>query len=139
MIFRVIAGLAAIAFFATIRRVRRRRRDAAANASTLTVRNGYTGLENPHYRVVIEVGGAPGSATFRWSRDGERDTAGRTNPVQTATWISLGDGIDVQFEGQAFAAGDFWMFPARSAADTVTLKARRKGTPSARGRAKRRR
>ena len=64
MIFRVIAGLAAIAFFATIRRVRRRRRDAAANASTLTVRNGYTGLENPHYRVVIEVGGAPGVSTI---------------------------------------------------------------------------
>jgi hypothetical protein len=139
MIFRIIAGLAAIAFFASVRGLRRRRRDAAANASTLTVRNGYTGLENPLYRVVIEAGGPPGSATFRWSRDGERDSAGRTAPVQAGTWISLEHGIDVQFDGQTFAAGDFWTFPARSAADTVTMKARRRGAPSARGRAKRRR
>ena len=139
MIFRVIAGLAAIAFFATVRSLRRRRRDAAANASALTVRNGYSGIENPLYRVVIETGGPPGSATFRWSRDGDRDTAGRTSPVQTGTWIPLGDGIDVQFDGQTFAAGDFWTFPARSAADTVTMRARRRGAPSAHGRAKRRR
>ncbi len=139
MIFRIIIGLVAIAFVGAARGLRRRRRDAAANASTLTVRNGYTGLENPLYRVVIETGGVPGAATFRWSRDGERDSDRHTDPVHTGTWISLGDGIDVQFDGQTFAAGDFWTFPARSAADTVTLKARRRGAPSARGRAKRRR
>ncbi|MQB00836.1 MAG: hypothetical protein GEU78_11180 [Actinobacteria bacterium] len=30
---------------------------------------GYRGLENQTYRVEIHTGGAPGSATFKWSRD----------------------------------------------------------------------
>lgn len=30
---------------------------------------GYTGLENQLYRVEIHEGGAPGTATFKWSRD----------------------------------------------------------------------
>jgi hypothetical protein len=30
---------------------------------------GYRGLENQTYRVEIHVGGAPGTATFKWSRD----------------------------------------------------------------------
>lgn len=30
---------------------------------------GYTGLENQLYRVEIHQGGAPGTATFKWSRD----------------------------------------------------------------------
>jgi hypothetical protein len=30
---------------------------------------GYRGLENQHYRVEIHDGGAPGTATFKWSRD----------------------------------------------------------------------
>jgi hypothetical protein len=105
----------------------------------MTVRNAYTGIENPIYRVVIERGGAADGATFRWSRDGERDTASHAMPVQAGTWISLGNGLDVRFEGAAFSPGDWWTFPARSAADTVTTKARRKGAPNARGRAKRHR
>ena len=31
--------------------------------------SGYTGLENQLYRVEIHTGGAPGGATFKWSRD----------------------------------------------------------------------
>ncbi len=31
--------------------------------------SGYTGLENQLYRVEIHAGGAPGVATFKWSRD----------------------------------------------------------------------
>jgi hypothetical protein len=140
MIVRVVAGLFAFALFATVRGWRRRsRRDAPAKPPMLTVRNGYTGLENPLYRIVIERGGPLGAATFTWSRDGERDSASRSYPVDSASWNPLGDGIDVRFEGDTFAPGDFWTFPARSAADTVTMKARRRGSPSARGRAKRRR
>nr|WP_294510145.1 DUF6519 domain-containing protein [uncultured Rhodopila sp.] len=30
---------------------------------------GYTGLENQLYRIEIQQGGAPGTATFKWSRD----------------------------------------------------------------------
>ena len=139
MIVRVIAGLFAIAFFATVRGLRRRSRRAKANPPTMTVRHGYTGLENPLYRVVIERGGAANGATFTWSRDGERDSTSPAAPVQAGSWISLGDGLDVRFEGDTFAPGDFWTFHARSAADTLTIKARRRGAPSARGRAKRRR
>jgi hypothetical protein len=139
MIVRVITGLVALAFFATVRGWRRRSRDAARKVPTMTVRNGYTGLENPIYRVVIERGDAANGATFTWLRDGERDSTSPAAPVQAGSWISLGDGIDVRFEGDTFAPGDFWTFHARSAADTLTIKARRRGAPSARGRAKRRR
>jgi|GEM_PF-2662982 len=140
MIVRVIAGLFAIAFFATVRGLRRRARREKAKPAMMTVRNGYTGLENPLYRVVIERGGSAGVASFSWSRDGDRDASRQTVPVQADAWIPLGNGIDVRFAGDGtFAAGDFWTFPARSAADTITMKARRRGAPSARGRAKRRR
>jgi uncharacterized protein DUF6519 len=139
MIFRVIAGLIALTLVATVRGLRRRARREKSKPPMMTVRNGYTGLENPIYRVVIERGGPAAVATFRWSRDGERDPAPQSDPVQAGTWIALGNGIDVRFEGATFSPGDFWTFPARSAADTVTMKARRRGAPSARGRAKRRR
>jgi Family of unknown function (DUF6519) len=139
MIARVIAGLAAIAFFGAVRRWRRRKRHAKENPPMMTVRYGYTGLENQTYRVAIERG-SPNAATFTWSRDGERGSARQSVPVQAGTWIQLEDGIEVRFAGdRAFSPGDFWTFPARSAADTVTMKARRRGAPSARGRAKRRR
>jgi len=138
MIVRVLFGLAALGFVAALRGLRRRsKRRAAGTPATLTVRSGHTGLENPLYRVTIERGGPPDGATFTWSRDGERAVLRGT--VSAGTWTPLEDGIEVCFDGDTFAAGDFWTFPARSAADTVTLKARRKGAPSARGRAKRRR
>ena len=38
----------------------------------------------------------------------------RHSVVQPGTWISLEDDIEVRFDGEAFAAGDFWTFPARS-------------------------
>ena len=139
MIVRVLAGLFAFAFFATVRGLHRRSRRAKEKPPTMTVHNGYTGLENPLYRIVIERGGPPNGATFRWSRDGERDTMSQPIPVQAGSWVSLGDGLEVCFEGNTFKPGDFWTFPARSAADTTTTRARRRGAPSARGRAKRRR
>jgi hypothetical protein len=140
MIVRVLFGLVGIAFVATVRGLRRRaRRRAAGEPPTITVRSGYTGLENPLYRITIELGGAAGAATFMWSRDRERNAVRRRGVVHTGTWIALENGIDVRFDGERFEPGDFWTFPARSAADTVTLKARRRGAPSARDRATRRR
>ena len=139
MIVRVVTGLFAFALLATVRGLRRRARRRRETPPSMTVRNGYTGLENLLYRVVIERGGPANAATFRWSRDGESGTASASIPVRAGSWISLGDGIEICFEGATFAPGDFWTFPARSAADTVTKKALRRGTPSARGRAKRRR
>jgi hypothetical protein len=140
VIVRVLFGLVGIAVIATVRGLRRRaRRRAAGETPTVTVRSGYTGLENPLYRITIELGGALGVATFMWSRDGERNAVRRRGVVQTGTWIPLENGIDVRFEGATFEAGEFWTFPGRSAADTVTLKARRRGAPSARDRATRRR
>ena len=125
MIVRVATGLVAFALLAMVRGLRRRSR-AKRSPPSMTVRNGYTGVENPIYRVVIERGGPANAATFRWSRDGERDTTSQAEPVQAGSWISLGNGIDVRFEGENFAPGDFWTFPARSAADTVTKRARRR-------------
>ena len=139
MIVRVATGLFAFAVLATVRGLRRRARRKRATPPSMTVRNGYTGLENLLYRVVIERGGPADGATFRWSRDGEPGTTSASIPVQAGSWISLGNGIDICFEGETFAPGDFWSFPALSAADTVTKKALRRGAPSARGRAKRRR
>jgi hypothetical protein len=139
MIVRVIAGLVAIAFFAAVRGLRRRSRRAKQTPPAMTVRNGYTGLENPTYRVVIERGGPVNAATFTWSREGERDSGSAAGPVAAGSWIALEHGIAVCFDGDTFSAGDSWTFPARSAADTVTMKARRRGAPNARGHAKRRR
>ena len=141
MIFRVITGLFAIGFFAAVRGLRRRsRRAAAERAPMMTVRNEYSGLENRVYRIEIERGGSADGATFSWSRDDDRTGARQHVAVQAGTWVPLEDGLDVRFDGgAALSAGDFWTFPARSAADTRTLKARRRGAPTARGRAKRRR
>ena len=139
MIVRVATGLFAFAILATVRGFRRRARRKRETPPSMTIRHGYTGLENLWYRVVIERGGPASAATFRWSRDGEAGTTSTPMPVQAGSWIALGSGIDICFEGDAFAPGDFWTFPARSAADTVTKKALRRGAPSARGRAKRRR
>ncbi len=142
MIVRVIAGLLGFALVASVRGLRgRARRRAASAVPSLTIRSAFTGLENMSYRVLIDHGGPPAEATFTWSRDGERRTGRQNVPVQCDTWITLENGIDVRFDGgDTFATSDFWTFPARSAADTVTLKARRRGSkPSARGRATRRR
>lgn len=141
MIFRVITGLIALVLVATVRGVRRRaRRAAAEHAPMITVRNEYTGLENRVYRIEIESGGSADGATFSWSRDDDRTGARQDVPVQAGAWVCLEDGLDVRFDGgDTFSTGDFWTFPARSAADTRTIKARRRGEPTARDRAKRRR
>lgn len=43
--------------------------DPATSPCLLAPGAGYTRLENQLYRVEIQAGGAPGSATFKWSRD----------------------------------------------------------------------
>ena len=140
MIVRVLIGLFGFAVVAVVRGQRRRaRRDKAMRAATMTVRSSYAGPENLLYRVTIERGGPAAGATFTWSRDGERGVR-EASALQPGAWISLENDIDVRFDGTAFAPGDFWTFPARFAADTVTTKGRRRGAkPSARGRATRRR
>ena len=40
-----------------------------SNPCLIPPSGGYTGLENQLYRVEIHDGGAPGTATFKWSRD----------------------------------------------------------------------
>ena len=42
---------------------------AADDPCKLTPAGGYRGLENQTYRVEVHDGGAPGTATFKWSRD----------------------------------------------------------------------
>jgi hypothetical protein len=139
VIVRIITGLIALGFIATLRGFRRRARRKKASPPAMTVRNGYTGVENRLYRAEISRGGKADGVTFSWSREGRRDAERHTGSVQAGTWIALEDGIDVCFEGHTFSPGDVWTFQLPSAADTITLKARRKGSPTARGRAKRRR
>ena len=43
--------------------------DAADDPCELPPSGGYRGLENQTYRVEVHEGGAPGTATFKWSRD----------------------------------------------------------------------
>lgn len=137
MIVRVLFGLVAVGIVALVRGRRARRN--AADLPTITVRSRYSGVENALYRIVIERGGADDHPTFTWSHEGERAGPRQNVPVQPGLWIALEDTIEVRFDGAGFAAGDFWTFPARITADTITLKARRRGAkPSADGRAKRR-
>ena len=41
----------------------------STNPCLIPPSGGYTGLENQLYRIEIHQGGAPGTATFKWSRD----------------------------------------------------------------------
>jgi hypothetical protein len=43
--------------------------DPADDPCALPPTGGYRGLENQTYRVEVHAGGAPGTATFKWSRD----------------------------------------------------------------------
>lgn len=74
--------------------------DAAGDVLTITGADGkpLPGL-NPD---------APGALLRRWDSDGER-------PVEFGAWIPLEDGVEVWFEPGAFAVGDYWLIPARTA------------------------
>lgn len=131
MILRVVIGLVTLGLVAIVRARRRRSRRDAATPATLTMRSSYSGLENPMYRVEIHRGGEADGVTFTWSRDGDRRAAQRGGAVQRGTWFGLEDGIEIRFDdGGTFAVGDFWTFPARTAADTVTLNAQPRGAAS---------
>ena len=41
------------------------------------------------------------------------DSAG-AQPIQSGTWIDLEDGVQVDFSSGVFAAGDYWLIPART-------------------------
>lgn len=43
--------------------------DAEDDPCALPPTGGYRGLENQTYRIEVHTGGAPGTATFKWSRD----------------------------------------------------------------------
>ncbi len=66
-------------------------------------RGGYTGTDNRLYRVEIHDGGAPGVATFKWSRE---------NATLATEWLALdGNALTVRAIGRdrelSFAAGDW--------------------------------
>lgn len=66
-------------------------------------RGGYTGTDNRLYRVEIHDGGAPGTATFKWSRE---------NATLATEWLALdGNALTVRAIGRdrelSFAAGDW--------------------------------
>jgi hypothetical protein len=123
VIFRIIIGLAGVALVAFVRGRRRARREPVP---TLTVRGGYAGEDNALYRVEIHRGGRDDEPTFTWSREGRRDSPRQNIPVEAGAWVELENGIDVRFDGATFRTGDAWTFPGHRAADTVTMKAKRR-------------
>jgi hypothetical protein len=78
---------------------------------------GYTGLENQLYRVEVHEGGAPGTATFKWSRDNasiasrvatrvsatelELDTLGRDEVLR----FRIGDWVEITNDERELAQG----------------------------------
>ena len=65
---------------------------------------GYTGLENQLYRIQIHQGGAPGTASFVWSRDDASVVAGITQIVGPTTLVVDSLGKDAVL---GFHAGDW--------------------------------
>lgn len=72
---------------------------------------GYKGLENQLYRVEIHTGGAPGTATFKWSRDNASVEARVLNIIDATTLVldSLGKDTVLGFAaGQWIELTDEW-------------------------------
>jgi len=84
---------------------------------TLVPEGRYRGLENQLYRVEIHDPGAPGTASFKWSRD-NGSVVSPILPVPTARnyhgYIGLEDGIQVSFGEGVYQLGDYWLIPARA-------------------------
>ncbi|MGN9768371.1 DUF6519 domain-containing protein [Micromonospora sp. SD12] len=70
---------------------------AAGGDCVIPTGSPYTGLDNQYYRVEILSGGAPGTATYVWSRD---------NAATVATWESIDvDVLTVKVPGRDGSAG----------------------------------
>ncbi|KXU84610.1 hypothetical protein CR51_41405 [Caballeronia megalochromosomata] len=65
---------------------------------------GYTGLENQLYRVEIHEGGAPGKATFKWSRENASVEARVLSFVNATSFIVDSTGKD---DFKSFKPGDW--------------------------------
>lgn len=62
-----------------------------ANPCDLAARGGYTGTDNRLYRIEIHRGGAPGTATYKWSRD---------NATLVTEWLGQPDAITLQIRSR---------------------------------------
>lgn len=76
---------------------------SGGDVCAIGARGGYTGTDNRLYRVEIHTGGAPGTATYKWSRE---------NAVLATEWLALdGNALTIRAIGrdraQSFAAGDW--------------------------------
>ena len=54
----------------------------------------------------------------RWDHTADKDAAGAVK-LANGPWLELEDGIQVQFEGGPYRAGDYWLIPARTATGDV--------------------
>lgn len=73
---------------------------------------GYTGLENQLYRIEIHDGGAPGTATFKWSRDNASVETRVSSFVDTSTLVveSVGKDGALRFnDGDWIEVLDDWL------------------------------
>jgi len=85
---------------------------SAPSACALAPNTGYTGMENQFYRVEIHQGGAPGTATFKWSRDnGSVETGVTAINSTTSSAGSATSQLTVQNTGRdqvlSFAPGNW--------------------------------
>ncbi|MDP8256001.1 MAG: DUF2586 family protein, partial [Candidatus Alcyoniella australis] len=87
------------------------------------------GTPKSKYEILVEIisGGAFGTATFRWSRDGGINwSPTTTTPAASGTGYSLGDtGVSVSWtdaepDASSFAAGDTWQFTATAPESSVS-------------------
>lgn len=84
---------------------------SGAGAGTMATHGTYTGATDRDYLVRVLTGGALGTATVVWSRDG--GLSFDPTPLATATTpVTLEDGIAVIFAAGPFLAGDVWAFRA---------------------------
>lgn len=96
---------------------------------------GYRGLENQTYRVEIHAGGAPGTATFKWSRENASVVMAVTEMIDTTELrvatigrddvlrLSTGDWVEVTDDRRELAqiAGEMRQVTVDDAARTVSF------------------
>src|SRR5580765_7560322 len=96
---------------------------------------GYRGLENQTYRVEVHLGGAPGTATFKWSRDNGSVAIPVVEPVSTTVLrlatvgrddvlrVSTGDWVEILDDNRELAQkpGEMRKVTVDDAARTITF------------------
>lgn len=82
-----------------------------AGAGTMATAGDYSGTTDRDYLVQIDLAGALGAATFKWSND-DGMTFTASGVATSSSAIALENGITVIFGAGPFVLGDIWRFKA---------------------------